>query len=95
MYKYRGKVKCAQCGWAMRGKKARGKSIYICAKYNKDGSCERNKIDEVWIDQLVELRDPKWGPKEVESISVGEDTRIDFFDGSFISIHSKGLTIKR
>lgn len=79
----------------MRGKKARNNSVYICAKYNKEGTCERNKIDESWIDSLVALRDPKWGPAEVETVLVGPETRVTFYDGTYISVSNSGLTIKR
>lgn len=95
LYKYKGRIKCAKCGWAMRGKKARSKNIYICAKYNKEGTCERNKIDEEVIDQLVGLRNPQWGHAEVEAISVGEEVRVTFYDGTFVKISNSGLTITR
>lgn len=45
-YVFTGKVVCGLCGWKMRGKLDRKNKIYICAKYNKNGCCERNKIFE-------------------------------------------------
>jgi hypothetical protein len=48
-YTFKGKVICGLCGWKMRGKLDRKKKIYICAKYNKNNQCVRNKIDEDFI----------------------------------------------
>lgn len=53
---FSGKIVCAKCGKKYKAKLARGKRIYVCSTYDNKGECERNKLDEEDVMNLIELR---------------------------------------
>ena len=57
------KIKCKHCGKNYKGKKERGRRIYICSSYdNGTGNCKREVLSE---EDLVELLLRRYG-KEFE-----------------------------
>lgn len=53
------KIKCANCNKNFKGKKQRGKRIYVCSSYdNGVGDCDREAIYE---SELVELLTRRYG----------------------------------
>lgn len=87
-YLFSGLIVCKKCGKKFRGKKERGKSVYVCSGYSNYGSdfCERNQINEDDLLYILERHfdnteiEPKKCVKRVEVN--GEEVRIIYFDGS-------------
>mgnify|MGYP003553179156 CR=1 FL=1 len=50
------KIKCQNCGSSFYKKVERGKTKYLCSKYNKTGECVRNTISEDFLVELIERR---------------------------------------
>ncbi|MCX7748093.1 MAG: zinc ribbon domain-containing protein [Clostridia bacterium] len=50
---FSGKIFCGLCDWKYRGKTERNKKVYLCSKYSKTGDCERYKVDEQHLLDLI------------------------------------------
>jgi hypothetical protein len=55
--KYSGLIHCRKCGKNFKTKRERGVMKYICAGYDRYGKefCERERIKESYLDELIEL----------------------------------------
>jgi hypothetical protein len=55
--KYSGLIVCRKCGKNFKSKVERGVQKYICAGYDRYGKeyCERERIKEDYLDELIEL----------------------------------------
>jgi hypothetical protein len=55
MARFAGIIKCMHCGKNYRGKKERGKQVYICSGYHNYGAthCPRNILREDYLIDLV------------------------------------------
>jgi hypothetical protein len=55
--KYSGLIVCRKCGKNFKTKRERGVMKYICAGYDRFGKefCERERIKEDYLDELIEL----------------------------------------
>lgn len=87
-YLFSGLILCKKCGKKFRGKKERGKNVYICSGYSNYGSdfCDRNQIHEDDLLYIVKnhFHVKQINPKEyVKQVEVsGEEVYIYYFDGS-------------
>lgn len=87
-YLFSGLIVCKKCGKKFRGKKERGKRVYICSGYSNYGSefCKRNQINEEDLLYMLKMHfdntevEPKKYVKRVEVD--GDEVCIIYFDGS-------------
>lgn len=71
MYLFSKRIKCLDCGSNFTGKKARGKSTYICGGYhNNKSNCKRFLVRE---DELVEVVNKHFDIKFINNQIVTED----------------------
>ena len=78
MYLFTSKVICGLCGWNYRAKTERRKRVYVCNKYSSLGACERHKVDEDYLVDVITQQFEKLNlvpdVRQVKYILVTKDT---------------------
>lgn len=97
---FSGKVYCGLCGWKYRAKKERANTVYVCSKYStgKNGGCERYKVNEADITDLVDrqlsiykLDTGSYNIVQAIVVTRGE-VKIYYTGYAPTHLHNKGLT---
>lgn len=80
MYLFSGKIKCMDCKKNFRGKKQRGKSVYICNGYhNKQTNCKRFVLKEEDLLETIHKHfviKNRWGDLKIDN----EMERVEYIE---------------